>query len=454
MDKEDARALEKHYWSQAKRGVIPTVEDLSLWARQSGRGFDERRARGLRHRWKAIARHSRWRRPPAYMSASIDKLGNVMIDMAHFSPQLRVFNKQCRYFLVGVDCFSQRLACVPLATKTRASWERGVVEMKERHFPVMTTIVTDRDTAVAGEVFQRAFRERYGIRWIHLRSRQKAYKAERMIRYLKERLSMALQASEEAGDPERLNWIRHVPGIVDDYNSRFISGTSIRRRDAGHANYFKILEQKYGFSNPTVRFNSSVSGNFSSRSAALLFKYPPGTRVLLAREADYTADAGAGPQGAFAKRSVTGAYGKIYRVSHHLLKSSGKFFLTPVYGLEGLQGLFYESELTPALFSEKDVARHLRHRKEARIARAEEVAAEHRRRPPTRRLSDRDDDDDDDDKVSDNDSRDQTAADPTHHHLHSPAAVTAAAAAAGGGSVARRIETRSRTGAATRARKS
>lgn len=35
-----------------------------------------------------------------------------MIDIAHFHPELRVFNKQCQYFLMGVDTLSQKMACI------------------------------------------------------------------------------------------------------------------------------------------------------------------------------------------------------------------------------------------------------------------------------------------------------------------------------------------------------
>jgi hypothetical protein len=380
-----AKALRDHYWSRAAEGVVPSAHELRVWARKRGHAVGLRQIRQLRHLWKATARHSRWVKPPVYMGASIDKLGNIFVDMAHFMPHLRVFNKQCKYFLVAVDSFSQKLACLASANATQATWEKGVIACKEHHFPVVSCIVSDRDTAVAGETFQRAMRERYGIRWIHLRSRSKAFHAERMIRYCKERLSQAMQASAERGDANKNNWIRHVGPMVDDYNSRFISGTTFRRRDASPANYLAILEQKYGFVNPTTVFNSSVSGNFSSRMGAMLFKYPVGARVLLSREADYTGK----QRGAFAKKSVTGSYGNAYRVSRRLLKSNGKFFLSPVYGLEGLEGLFYESELTPALFSEADLERQSRHELQGRKARSEDARFQRRRPAPPSAADDR-----------------------------------------------------------------
>jgi hypothetical protein len=278
------------------------------------------------------------------MGASIDKLGNVMLDLAEFRKDLSGHNGRMKYFLVGVDCLSQLLACVPLKDKKQTSWELAIRYMIENNYPFITTIITDRDVAISGQAFQREVKRKYGINWIHLRSRSKAYKAERMIRFLKTRLSTAL-----LHDKNDKNWVQHLPGILNDYNSRYIQGTNVRRRDACKENYMLILAQKYGVRDPTAYFNTSVVGNFSPEMASKIFKFAVGSKVLLATSADYSRK----PKGGvFEKKSVTGSYGKkVYTVEAQYLKSNSSFFLNIVYRLVGLKGLFYENELIPALFS-------------------------------------------------------------------------------------------------------
>jgi hypothetical protein len=365
MDSNSQSELRNHYMSRAEKGVILSLPDLKKFAKKSGLSFDREWASKLRSTHKQLARHSKWNKPPVFVGSSVDKLGNIMLDMAVFMPRLSVHNSGCKYFLMGVDCFSQKIACIPSTKNNQKIWERGVVLMKEKYFPFVTTVITDRDTSVAGKAFQNAIREAYGITWIHLRSRNKAYKSERMIRFMKERLSTALSLNKDK------SWIRHIDEIVDDYNARPITGTDIARSKASKQNYMKILVQKFKFKNPTVRFNTSVSGNFSKKLGDLLFKFKLGQRVLLALSADYTSS-----KGTFSKRSVTGAFGsKIYKIYDRFLKSNAKLFVCPVYKLSGLEGHFYESELTPATFQDEETIRRETEREAAKAADAAAAAA-------------------------------------------------------------------------------
>jgi hypothetical protein len=348
-EKDGDGMLEEHYLSHAKRGIVLTTEDLKKFCRRKGIACGYEDIRKLRYKYKQTARFAKYKTPGKYMGSSVDKLGNIMIDLAEYKKNLRAFNQQNQYFLVGVDCLSQKLSCIPMTHKTQEKWEEAILSMMRNDFPYVTTIITDRDTAISGKAFQRSMKERYGINWIHLRTRSKAFKAERMIRFLKTRLSTAL-AFNEKGDND---WLQHLPGILEDYNERFINGTTIRRRDASKKNYLEILAQKMGgggVADPEAYFNVSVLGNFTPEMSDRIFKYKVGDRVMLATYVDYSNKPA---RGAFEKKSVTGSFGKkVYSVRRQLLKSNAKFFLSKVYELEGLRGLFYETELIPALFSE------------------------------------------------------------------------------------------------------
>jgi hypothetical protein len=348
MNDDDVKKMEDHYFAKARMGITLSVERLRAYAAKNKLGFNERQASSLRYRWKQTAKYSRYRRPPKYVGSSVDRLGNLMIDLGEFHKKLAHFNRGCKYFIVGVDCLSQKLSCIPVKVKDQAAWEYAVKEMKAKHYRLIKTIITDRDTAVAGKAFQNRIKRELGINWIHLKNRSKAYKAERMIAFMKQRLSMALELNKK-GDK---NWVQHIDSIVNDYNEQFIKGTNIRRRDASKKNYMQILEQKLKTKDPTPYFNLAVSGDFSPQLAAKLFKYRVGQRVLLAIRADYTADVI--DKGAFYKPTVRGNFGKVYTISERLLKSNSDLFLSVVYRLQELDGLFYDSELKPALFAGDD----------------------------------------------------------------------------------------------------
>jgi hypothetical protein len=291
--------------------------------------------------------HSRFEKPATYVGGAIDKLGNVMVDMGEFKPRLRVANKQRYYLLVGVDCLSGKMACLTFANKSQQSWERGVTTMIEEIFPCVTTIITDRDSAVSGAAFQKRIQKTMGVTWYHLRTRSKAYKAELGIKFLKRRLAIALRANPKGDN----NWLQHVQPILDDYNSQFVPGTNVRRNDVNKYNVRKVLEQVYHSKDYETLFTGSVAANFSPQLTKLLgFKFAVGQKVLLAKVSNYFTK-----KSGFAKPSVEGSYGdQVFTVEECLLKTDKtKRFYNYVYRLEGVEGLFYPSELIPALFSER-----------------------------------------------------------------------------------------------------
>jgi hypothetical protein len=340
--------IEDAYRRAAKRGIVLSESDLVALRDKMGLKGEVTRGelRTLRYRFKFLAIHSRFQRPSHFMTASIPKLGNVFLDMADFEPRLKVRNKQCQYFLVGVDSLSQKLACYPFPNKSRVSWENGVRMMLKNDFAYVTTFVSDRDTAVAGKAFQQRIKEELGIDWFHLMNRSKSFLAENKIRYMKERLSQGMKMRSPPLDNV---WVDLVPGIVADYNRRYVTGTKIVRRDVNKKNQLDVIRQRYRVQDPTPLFNLGVAGKLSDRMEKKLgFRFKVGDRVLLSTSANYELKSGY-----FAKKSVRGNYArKVYKVTAVRLKSNRDLFMSQVYKLDGLKGYFYERELIPSYFSE------------------------------------------------------------------------------------------------------
>ena len=342
--------LNRFYLAQLRRGVAPTLKELQTESRRLGLRRTRKQLTDMRFDYEFMAVRTPFRRTSAYVGSQVDKLGNLFLDMGEFGKSMRVSNGGKRYILVGVDALSQRLAVVPLANKSQAAWEAGVTRMIERDFPLVRSIVTDLDTAVAGKAFQAKIRLRHGIRWYHLRQRSKSFKAENMIGYVKRRLGLALAAN---GDR---NWVRHVASVVDDYNSRPVSGTTVARSAVTKANELEVLAEKLGVEDLVPHVNSRLIKSMSPATrAAVGFRYAAGDRVLLANKANYETVArleqAASGGGAFAKTSVVGSYGsKVYVVSSAFLKANRTHYI-PVYGLEKMEGVYYAGDLKPATFA-------------------------------------------------------------------------------------------------------
>ena len=344
--------LEKHYFENARKGIVLSLPDLKTYCEKVGiePRPTEKVLKSLRYRWKYIAIHARWARPAHYMGSAIDRLGNIQVDVAQFKPNLAVANKRKFILLVGVDHLTQKLACIAFPNKKQSSWEKGLVQMITQDFNCVRKVISDRDVAIMGASWQSRMQKTYNIDFIQLKSRSKAYAAERAIRTLKTKLSLALSLNPK-GD---LNWEKHLPKILEEYNSHFVKGTNIRRCDVTKKNVLKVLAQKYKVADFYPAQNTAVLGNFSAKMRkAIRFKHRQGEKVLISRSANYTLKSNA-----FTKKSVEGNYGKrVFVVENAFLKSNAQHFYTMVYkvkGLDGkpLDGVFYSSELIPALFAE------------------------------------------------------------------------------------------------------
>jgi len=177
-------------------------------------------------------------------------------------------------------------------------------------------------------------------------ARSKAYAAERAIRYLKDRLGTALALNP----PSDRNWLQYLPGIVDDYNNKLVKGSKkLRRKDVNKFNVNQLLAEKYNVKDFTPMVNTSVLANFSEPMLkAIPFKHQVGSKVLIARSANYKLKTDK-----FAKASAEGSYSKkVYTIDQVFLKSNAKQYLSLVYRIRGLEGLFYSTEVVPANFSE------------------------------------------------------------------------------------------------------
>lgn len=368
--------VRKHFERHARRGITLSARQLAEYCRKRNLPFTLERLRKIRHEFKFTAFYSRYAKPLRYMSSSVPKYGVVMADMANFMPQHRRANDGAVAFLCVVECLSGQLAAVPCKDLTSKSWERALVSVAEGGSAIhaVRVVVSDRDSAVksnhASAGLRARLKARYDVGWIFLKNRNKAYKvraqpppsapatpllssrlslspaqAERMIRFLKQRLSIAERASGDG------RWAAHLPGILREYNGSRVKGTDVRRADVTQDNYLELLGKLRRTTEPSMLFNMTESLRAPSALSRYLWRYAVGDRVLLARRVDYDLR----DRTYFEKPSVTGAYGpRVLTVTACRTKLNADFFLCPVYALSSasgpMTGLFYESELSPALF--------------------------------------------------------------------------------------------------------
>lgn len=158
---------------------------------------------------------------------------------------------------------------------------------------------------------------------------------------MKNRLSAALKFRSSK------RWIDFVPGLVKEYNTTKIEGTSYRRQAVTKDNFDHFLTQLLGTDQPELLFNAGVVSRFQTESwNRLVFRFRLGQKVLLSKRAEWKAKH---KYHAFTKYSVEGGYSeKPYTVSGMQLRmTKGLKDMVAVYSLAeyGPTMHFYEPEL-------------------------------------------------------------------------------------------------------------
>lgn len=245
-------------------------------------------------------------------------------------------------FLLAVETLSGLISVQPMKDHSAKSWEACITKiLEESAISDIRCFLSDRDAVATSPRFRRMLLKKYSISWLYLRSRGKAYAAENQIRYVKQALSMAMMAN-----PREKDWTKFVPGIVNHHNSGFIGDTGIRRSSVNKKTYLKVLEALYGSDSPDLLINVSSSENFSPEMGRHLWRYEVGQEVLVRIGTIYTEK-----KPAFYKPSASGSFStRSYVIAKRVLKSSGDFFLCPLYRLRGVRGLVYEADLLPVDF--------------------------------------------------------------------------------------------------------
>jgi hypothetical protein len=173
-------ALHAYYVAEAKLGHYKTAAQLAKYAKDHGIKYKWEDLKNVRHGYSFSAMASKKTRPKHFMTSAVPKYGVVMSDAANFMPEHKRKNNGAVGFLCTVECLSGQLDARPIKNLTTKSWEKALTSVIEGdNIHAITTVVSDRDSAVQSENsegLRYKLLKKYGIRWIFLLTRHKAFK--------------------------------------------------------------------------------------------------------------------------------------------------------------------------------------------------------------------------------------------------------------------------------------
>lgn len=158
-------------------------------------------------------------------------------DLAQMDMHVRE-NKQFKYFLVVIDCFSKYVWTEPLKTKSGEEVTAAFAKILQRAKTGPKNLHTDHGKEFYNHRFQNLM-QKWNINHYSTFSHTKAAIAERCIRTLKETLYkfFSLNGSHK--------WIGILADIVKNYNETIHSTTKMKPVDVNKKNEKKLLSTAY-----------------------------------------------------------------------------------------------------------------------------------------------------------------------------------------------------------------
>jgi hypothetical protein len=220
-----------------------------------------------------------------YQTAFLSSFGTVQADLGFFPNKIARFNKEKAAFFLAVECSTTKLFAVPISNKSMISLKKAIDKMIElKYFPGLKTIVMDREAGILSEQMRKFLTEKYGIRVWYMKRRNKAYLAERYIKYVKTYLSklMAIKNSKK--------WIDKLEPAINYINTLKSPGTSFPRNEVNQKNFNAFLKEKYKVSSPSLMKNladthvSKLLYERRERGRKRVFKFNLGDIIIISKK--------------------------------------------------------------------------------------------------------------------------------------------------------------------------
>lgn len=146
------------------------------------------------------------------------------------------YNRNYKYILVVIDCFSKYLWVEPLKSKTGTEVAKAFAKILTDRRP--KNLQTDQGTEYFNSSFERLMKQ-HNINHYNTFSSKKAAMAERVIRTIKEKLYKHFSLNGE------YKWLDVIPKIVSDYNNTVHRTIKMRPWDVKKENEERLYRDVY-----------------------------------------------------------------------------------------------------------------------------------------------------------------------------------------------------------------
>lgn len=224
-----------------------TKKELLIYAKKNKLDVAVTDVASVRKTWEPTAVRQNVRRPTTFQNIQIPQLGMLQMDYANFHEEWSQWNGGFLGFTVCVCSATGLMTAVPFKNRKMSSFEDCCETIiKSGIFPSITTICSDRESAVFSDTFQEKMLSKFGIRFAYLSRFSKAWQAERAISTIKRKLSTVMdsQLKKGGGKFDSQKWLTHLATVLSHHNSLPVPGTKFIRSDVNDSNFLDFLDEK------------------------------------------------------------------------------------------------------------------------------------------------------------------------------------------------------------------
>lgn len=262
MDKNEFTADElkvvDYFNKQVRSDNVPSYQDLEKYIKRRQINFGsktdtQKTLRKIKNNILEPAAFSNRKRVKHHQSVTPFNLGLLSADFGYYKPRLKSYNNRNIGFLMVVSVNAHKRWAVPMKSRKMEAFEDALEEVCLGDvFPAVNTVISDRETAVFSEKFQKKMKKKHNINFEFMYRHNKSWEAENALRYVKEDLTIILNSKNNAK-----RWVDILPSVIATHNRMKLGDTNYTPNDINDKNFQKFLSDYYGVKDITTLFNSS-----------------------------------------------------------------------------------------------------------------------------------------------------------------------------------------------------
>lgn len=301
----DEVKLKNYFIRKLKTGTILSNNDLRKYVKNRKLKVSLNYIREIRDNVIPTLLYKRPASIKVYQTITVDRLGLLSMDFANYRNEWKRFNSGYIGFLMVNSVIANKWHAIPMKTHDTSEFERALAEIcKGGIFPVVSVILSDRETAITSRNFREKMYKKYGIKFQFIHRLNKAWSSESAIYHVKRGLSMALRSEVTSGGK---NWIKLLPEVINSHNRQKIEGTNFTPNDINSKNFFEFINELHDTKDRTMHFSTTSIDSRSIKNKQWikkLFKFRLGEKVFASK---YSLEG----RKIFGKQSIQGTYSDI-----------------------------------------------------------------------------------------------------------------------------------------------